>query len=317
MLGRLAVVSVGGNSLIKEGQVGTLPEQIENARETSKEIAKVITNGWRVVITHGNGPQVGNILLRSDLAKRFGNMPVIPLDICGADTQGAIGYMLQQGLRNELDRLGIQTPVVSVVTQVLIDQGDPAFQNPTKPIGPFFSKEKAEEYKSRDGWVVMEDSKRGYRRVVPSPRPREIMELSTIKTLLERDCTVIAAGGGGIPVVRDKGGYLHGVEAVVDKDYSSSLLATSIHADLLLISTSVEKVALNYKKPDQKDLDHVTIREARTYLEQGHFASGSMRPKVEAIIEYLQTGGKEAIIASPSTLVRSLAGEAGTRFTVD
>ena len=310
-------MSVGGNSLIREGQVGTLPEQFENARETSKEIVKVIADGWKVAITHGNGPQVGNLLLRSDLAKRHGGMPVIPLDICDADTQGAIGYMLQQGLRNELDRLKIPTPVVTVVTQVLVDQNDPAFQNPTKPIGPFFSKEKAEEYKSLEGWTIAEDSKRGYRRVVPSPRPKEIIELDSIKALLELDCIVIATGGGGIPVIRDENGLLGGVEAVIDKDFSSSLLALAIQADLFLISTSVEKVALNYKKPDQKDLDHVTLNEAKRYLEEGHFAPGSMKPKVEAIMGYLEKGGKEAIITSPSMLVRSIDGKGGTRFTVN
>lgn len=314
---KLAVISVGGNSLIKEGQVGTLPEQFENARETSKEIAKVIAGGWRVAVTHGNGPQVGNLLLRSDLAKRFGSMPIIPLDICGADTQGAIGYMLQQGLRNELDRLGIQCPVISVVTQVLVDKDDPAFSNPTKPIGPFFSKEKAEEYKSREGWTIMEDSKRGYRRVVPSPKPKKIIELDSVKALVKLGYIVIAVGGGGIPVVQDEQDCLKGVEAVIDKDYSSSLLATALEADLFLISTSVEQVALNYKKPNQKNLSHVTLKEARTYLEQGHFPPGSMGPKIEAIIEYLEKGGREAIITSPQNAIRALGEEAGTRFTVN
>lgn len=313
---RLAVISVGGNSLIRDGQVGTLPEQFENARGMSKEIAKVIAGGRKVVITHGNGPQAGNLLLRSDLAKRHGGMPAIPLDICDADTQGAIGYMLQQGLRNELDKLGIETPVVSVVTQVLVDQNDPAFHNPTKPIGPFFNKEKAEHYRSQEGWDIVEDSKRGYRRVVPSPKPIQIIELDSIKALLELGSIVIAAGGGGIPVVRDDKGSLRGVEAVVDKDFSSSLLASALQAYSLLISTSVEKVALNYKKPNQKDLDHVSLNEARIYLEEGHFAPGSMKPKVEAIIEYLEKGGEEAIITSPSALIRSLAHQAGTRFTV-
>jgi carbamate kinase len=315
-VGRLAVVSVGGNSLIKEGQTGTLPEQFENARETSKEIAKIIADGWRVAITHGNGPQVGNLLLRSDLAKRFGNMPIIPLDICGADTQGAIGYMLQQGLKNELDRLGIQRPVISVVTQVLVDKDDSAFGNPTKPIGPFFSKEKAEEYRSREGWAIMEDSKRGYRRVVPSPKPRKIIELDSIKTLVELGYIVIAVGGGGVPVVQDERGCLRGVEAVIDKDYSSSLLATALKADLFLISTSVERVALNYKKPNQRNLDHVTLKEAKTYLEQAHFPPGSMGPKIEAIIDYLEKDGKEAIITSPQNAVKAIEREAGTRFTV-
>ncbi len=317
MSNRLAVVSVGGNSLIRTGQVGTLPEQFENARMTSREIAKVIASGWRIAITHGNGPQVGNLLLRSDLAKRHGNMPVIPLDICGADTQGAIGYMLQQGLRNELDKACIQTPVISLVTQVLIDRNDPAFSNPTKPIGPFFKKEDAEHYRSQEGWNIAEDSNRGYRRVVPSPKPKEIVELTSIKSLIELGCVVIAAGGGGIPVARDENGYLRGVEAVVDKDYSSSVLASTLQADLLLISTSVDKVALNYNRPNQKNLDHVTLNQAKMYLEQGHFAPGSMKPKVQAIVEYLENGGKEAIITSASKLTLALSGKAGTRFTAN
>jgi carbamate kinase len=317
MSNRLAVISVGGNSLIQTGQVGTLPEQFENARMTSREIVKVIASGWRVAITHGNGPQVGNLLLRSDLAKRYGNMPVIPLDICGADTQGAIGYMLQQGLRNELDKACIQTSVITLVTQVLIDRNDPAFSNPTKPIGPFFKKEDAEHYRSQEGWNIAEDSNRGYRRVVPSPKPKEIVELTSIKSLIELGCVVIAAGGGGIPVARDENGYLRGVEAVVDKDYSSSVLASTLQADLLLISTSVDKVALNYNRPNQKNLDHVTLNQAKMYLEQGHFAPGSMKPKVQAIVEYLENGGNEAIITSASKLALALSGKAGTRFTAN
>ena len=315
--GKLGVVSVGGNSLVREGQVGAIPEQLENARETSKEISKIVANGWRIVITHGNGPQVGNILLRSDLARQYGKLPVWPIDICDADTQGGIGYMLQVGLRNELDRLGIHMPVVSLVTLVLVDQDDPAFQNPTKPIGPFFSKEKAEQYRQRDGWNIVEDSKRGYRRVVASPKPKKIIELKCIESLVELGHIVIAVGGGGIPVVQDENGFLRGVEAVIDKDYSSSLLATALDADLFLISTSVDQVALNYKKSNQRNLDHVTMQEARSYLDEGHFPPGSMGPKIEAIVQYLENGGNEAIVTSPQRIMQALAGDSGTRFTVN
>ena len=311
----LVIVAVGGNSLIKKGQVGTLPEQLENARETSSKIAEVIADGWNVVITHGNGPQVGNILLRSDLARHV--TPVLPLDICDAHSQGGIGYLLQQTMRCKLDKLSIRTPVVTLVTQVLVDPNDPAFKNPTKPIGPFFTKERAEEYKAREGWTVVEDSSRGYRRVVPSPKPEEILELDSVKSLIKLDCVVIAAGGGGIPVAREADGELYGVEAVVDKDFSSSLLATALQADLFLISTTVEKVALNYNKPNQKNLDYANLKQARVYLGQGHFAPGSMRPKIEAVVEYLEKGGTEAIITSPDKICESIGGKAGTHFTID
>ena len=225
--------------------------------------------------------------------------------------------MLQVGLRNELDRLGIQTPVVSLVTLVLVDQDDPAFQNPTKPIGPFFSKEKAEEYRQRDGWKIVEDSKRGYRRVVASPKPKKIIELKSIRSLVELGHIVIAVGGGGIPVVQDENGFLKGVEAVIDKDYSSSLLATALDADLFLISTSVDQVALNYKKSNQTNLEHVSLQEARSYLKEGHFPSGSMGPKIQAIVQYLENGGNEAIVTSPQRIMQALAGDSGTRFTVN
>jgi len=312
MTKKTAVVAIGGNSLIKDKDHQTVPDQFATACETCHHIAGMIQQGWDVVITHGNGPQVGFILLRSELARHV--LHPVPLDSCGADTQGAIGYMLQQCLYNEFLKRGMKKQAATVVTQVVVDKDDPAFQNPTKPIGPFMSKEEALRKKEEDGWDVMEDAGRGWRRVVPSPLPLEIVERDAIKTLLEQGFVVIAVGGGGIPVIRLPDGTLKGVEAVIDKDYASSLLATSINADLFLISTAVEKVALNYGKPNQVWLDKMTLEEARRYYDEGHFAPGSMGPKIKAIIQYLEKGGKEAIITSPENIERALRGETGTRI---
>jgi carbamate kinase len=272
----------------------------------------MIEEGWDVVITHGNGPQVGFILLRSELARHV--LHPVPLDSCGADTQGAIGYMLQQCLYNAFLKKGMKKQAVTVVTQVVVDRNDPAFQNPTKPIGPFMSKEEALKRKEEEGWDVMEDAGRGWRRVVPSPYPLEIVELDAIKSLVDQGFVVIAVGGGGIPVIRLDDGSLKGVEAVIDKDLASSLLAVGIKADLFLISTAVEKVALNYKKPNQVWLDRMTLEEAKRYYDEGHFPPGSMGPKIKAIISYLEQGGKEAIITSPENITRALRGETGTRI---
>ena len=309
---RVAVVAIGGNSLIKDKNHQTVPDQFATACETAEHIAEMIAEGWDVVITHGNGPQVGFILLRSELARHV--LHPVPLDSCGADTQGAIGYMLQQCLYNVFHRKGMKKEAATVVTQVVVDENDPAFQNPTKPIGPFMTQEEALRRKEEDGWDVMEDAGRGWRRVVPSPEPLEIVELNAIKSLLKDGFVVIAVGGGGIPVVRRPDGTLKGVEAVIDKDRASSLLATSIKADLFLISTAVEKVALNYGKPNQVWLDKMTLEEAKRYYAEGHFAPGSMGPKIEAIIRYLEQGGKEAIITTPENLTRALRGETGTRI---
>jgi len=265
-----------------------------------------------VVITHGNGPQVGFILLRSELASHV--LHTVPLDSCGADTQGAIGYMIQQSLYNEFLKRGMRKQAVTVVTQVVVDKDDPAFQNPTKPIGPFYTEEEAKRLAAERGWVVKDDAGRGWRRVVPSPIPQEIVEQEAIKALIEQGFVVIGVGGGGIPVVRQEDGSLRGVEAVIDKDYASSLLASGIGADLFLISTAVEKVALNYGQPNQVWLDRMTVAEAKRYLAEGHFPPGSMGPKIEAIIQFLERGGKEAIITSPENIERALAGETGTRI---
>jgi len=311
---KTAVIAIGGNALIKGKQHQTVPDQFATAAETCAHIADIVQQGWRVVITHGNGPQVGFILLRSELASHV--LHTVPLDSCGADTQGALGYMIQQLLGNRFRKAGVEVPVTTVVTQVIVERDDPAFQNPTKPIGPFYDEEKARVQEREQGWAIVEDSGRGWRRVVPSPIPREIVELRAIKALLEGGFVVIGVGGGGIPVVRDGNGDLHGVEAVIDKDYASSLLASDIDADLFLISTAVDKVYLNYGQPDQVPLDHMTVDEAKRYLEEGHFPLGSMGPKIEAVIQFLEGGGKEALITSPENLARALREETGTRITI-
>jgi carbamate kinase len=314
-MAKTAVVAIGGNSLIKDKDHQTVPDQYAAVVETCTHIAGMIAQGWDVVITHGNGPQVGFILRRSELAAH--ELHTVPLDSCGADTQGAIGYMIQKALYNEFRKRGMTKQAATVVTQVLVDKNDPAYQNPSKPIGSFMDKEKALKHREEDGWVVVEDAGRGWRRVVPSPIPQRIIERDAIKTLLDHGFTVIAVGGGGIPVIEDEEGNLVGSEAVIDKDYASSLLANSINADLLLISTAVEKVALNYGKPNQVWLDRMTLSEAKKYLAEGHFHKGSMGPKIQASIWFLERGGKEALITNPENIERALLGQTGTRIVPD
>jgi len=309
-MSKLAVVAIGGNSLIKDEAHKSVPDQFAAVRETSVHIAAMIAQGWNVVITHGNGPQVGFILLRSEYSRSV--MHTVPLDSCGADTQGAIGYMIQQSLHNEFLRRGIQRQCVTLVTQVLVDRHDPAMQNPSKPIGSFYKEEDAKVKIAQEGWVMVEDAGRGWRRVVPSPQPREIIERDAIESLIKSGFIVVAVGGGGIPVVRDEAGNLAGIEGVIDKDLASSLLATKLNADLLLISTAVEKASLYYNKPNQQDLDTITLSEARRYFDDGHFAKGSMGPKVRAIINYLEQGGRAALITMPETIGRALDGQTGT-----
>jgi carbamate kinase len=311
-MSKLAVVAVGGNSLIKDEKHKTIPDQYAATVETSTHIAGMIEQGWDVVLTHGNGPQVGFILRRSELSR--GELHDVPLDYCGADTQGAIGYMFQRALRNEFRKRGIKKQAVTVVSQVLVDANDPAFQNPSKPIGSFMNQVIALTHKDKDGWAVVEDAGRGWRRVVPSPLPKALVECDAVEELIHAGFVVVCSGGGGIPVV-EKNGELVGVEAVIDKDFAGSLLAQSIHANLFLISTAVEKVALNYNKPDQKWLDRMTLAEAKKYLAEGHFQKGSMGPKIQAIIWYLEAGGKEALITNPENIERALRGETGTRIT--
>jgi carbamate kinase len=309
---KVAIVAIGGNSLIRDKSHRTIPDQYAAAAETIHHIAGMIQSGWDVVITHGNGPQVGFILRRAELALH--ELHPVPLDYCGADTQGAIGYMLQRALHNEFRERNMDKKAATVVTQVLVDKNDPAFENPSKPIGSFMDHSTAQDRAESEGWAVVEDAGRGWRRVVPSPLPMQILEQDAIRALLEDGFVVIGIGGGGIPVVEDENGDLVGVEAVIDKDFASSLLAIGINADLLLISTSVEKVALNYNKPDQVWLDEMNLDEAHRYLDEGHFAKGSMEPKIRAIISFLEAGGKEALITTPENIEKALNRKTGTRI---
>lgn len=310
---QLAVIAVGGNSLILDEKHKTIPDQYAATVETSKHIAGMIQAGWNVVLTHGNGPQVGFILRRSELSMH--ELHPVPLDYCGADTQGAIGYMFQRALHNEFQKRGIQKLAATVVTQVLVDKNDPAFQNPSKPIGSFMNAELAARKRAEESWQMVEDAGRGWRRVVPSPLPQAIVERDAIDALIRAGFVVICSGGGGIPVAENENGELVGIEAVIDKDFAGSLLARSIGADLFLISTAVEQVALNFNKPNQQWLDRLTLDEAKKYLAEGHFAKGSMGPKIQAVIWFLEGGGKEALITNPENLERALAGETGTRIT--
>lgn len=310
---QVAVIAVGGNSLILDEKHKTVADQYAATVETSKHVAGMIQAGWNVVLTHGNGPQVGFILRRSELALH--ELHPVPLDYCGADSQGAIGYMFQRALHNEFRARGIDKVAATVVTQVLVDRNDPAFQNPTKPIGSFMNAEAAARKRAEESWQMVEDAGRGWRRVVPSPMPKAIVERDAIDALIRAGLLVICSGGGGIPVSEDERGNLVGVEAVIDKDYAGSLLARSVGADLFLISTAVEKVALNFNKPDQIWLDHMTVEEAKKYLAEGHFHKGSMGPKIQAAIWFLEGGGNEALITNPENLERALQGETGTRIT--
>lgn len=315
---KIAVVAIGGNSLIKDKSKISVEDQYQAAKETTYHIADMIEAGWDVAIGHGNGPQVGFILRRSEIAHRVEGMHEVPLEVCGADSQGAIGYALQQTLQNELRNRGIVKSVATIVTQVCVDAEDPAFKNPTKPIGGFMDEKEAKKRELDLGWSVVEDAGRGWRRVVPSPLPREVVELESVKTLISAGNTVITVGGGGIPVIKDSNNNYQGVAAVIDKDFASSLLAREINADLLLISTAVEKVALHFGKPEQKWLDRLTLSKAKKYLTDGtHFAKGSMAPKIQAIIWYLEAGGKRAIITNPENVGRALRGETGTEIAPD
>ncbi|MBI2341212.1 MAG: carbamate kinase [Deltaproteobacteria bacterium] len=306
------VIAVGGNSLIIDPKHQSIADQYAAVSATSRRIASIIERGNRVVITHGNGPQVGFILLRSELARK--EIHTVPLDSCVADTQGAIGYNFQMALTNELLRHKLHVPVATVITQVVVDRHDSAFKKPVKPIGSFYSKKEADHRMSKDGWEMMEDAGRGWRRVVASPQPREIIELEAIRLLISKGVVVIAVGGGGIPVVRDTRGNLHGVEAVIDKDYASSLLASKLNADIFLISTAVEKVYLNYGKNNQRGIDKITLKEVKRYIKAGHFKEGSMLPKIKACVSFLESGGKRAIITDPDKMELAIEGLAGTQI---
>jgi carbamate kinase len=308
-----AVIAIGGNSLIPDAQHQTVQDQYEAAGVTDDHIASLIEDGWEVAISHGNGPQVGFILRRSELASN--ELHEVPLDYCGADTQGAIGYMLQQNLINDFRQKGIDKNVATVVTQVEVDPADPAFENPAKPIGSFMEEDEAQRRREDEGWDVIEDAGRGWRRVVASPHPKRIVEIDIIRQLLDAGNVVIAVGGGGIPVVADDNGDLRGVAAVIDKDLASALLANEVDADLLLISTAVEQCAINFGTPEEEWIDEFTLAEVKQYLEEGtHFAEGSMAPKMRAVVQFLENGGTEALITNPENLERAVAGETGTRI---
>ena len=309
---RLVVIAIGGNSLIKDDQHRTVLDQYNAVGETARHIVPIVSEGYRVVVTHGNGPQVGFILLRSDLAREV--LHQVPLANCVADTQGAIGYQVSQTLQNELYLKDIDKDVVAVVTQVVVDADDPAFGHPDKPIGPFMTEDDAKDRASDDGWIVGEDAGRGWRRLVPAPAPREIVELSSIRALLDRGTLVVAVGGGGIPVVRQADGLLSGRDAVIDKDAATCLLASELGASVLIESTSVDKVALNFGTPQQLDIDHMTAVECRGYLREGHFAPGSMQPKIEAALAFLEQGGERVIITQPHHLEEALHGIYGTHI---
>lgn len=312
----LIVVALGGNALLRRGDKGSFEEQYRNVENAAKYLADIVEAGHGLVITHGNGPQVGATLLRHDAGLKMHNIPAFPMDACGAETQGFIGYIIQQNLRNELKRRGLDKFVITVITRVIVDKDDPAFKNPTKPIGPFYSKEEMEKIKAQHPeYVFAEDKARGgWRRVVPSPDPKIIAERFAIKKLVEAGFIVVASGGGGIPIIEENG-RASGVEAVIDKDLAGEKLAELIQADRFIILTDVDGAYINFGKPDQKRLEKVTAAEARKYLEQGHFGSGSMLPKVLACIRFVESGGKEAIIAELSQLKEALAGKAGTHFT--
>ncbi|NWG35621.1 MAG: carbamate kinase [Chloroflexi bacterium] len=309
---KLAVVAVGGNALIREKGKESLPDQYAAACITMPHVVDMVQNGWDVIVTHGNGPQVGFILRRSELSAH--ELHTIPLDYCGSNTQGSIGYMFQTALQNEFKCRGMPNQAVTVVTQTLVDRNDPAFQNPTKPIGSFMDEKTALQHRDADGWSVMEDAGRGWRRVVASPQPVRILQQDAILKLVGAGFTVVGVGGGGIPVVENDRGEVQGVEAVIDKDLASALFAAKIKADLFLISTEVEKVAVNFNKPNVQWLDKLSVEDAHKYLAEGQFGKGSMEPKVKAVLNFLAWGGQKALITNPDNMLRALRGETGTHF---
>lgn len=308
---RTALIAIGGNSLIRAGQRGTVDEQLANAHATARSIVRMVERGWRIVITHGNGPQVGATLLRSERAAS--EVYTLPLDVCVAATQSEIGYLIQRAMEFELREIGLTTPVMTVLTQVRVDPDDPAFKRPSKPIGPFYSRADADDKSQRFGWTMVEDAARGYRRVVPSPAPVEVFERHIIRKILELGMIVIAVGGGGIPVI-EHGYKVTGAEAVIDKDRASSLLAVDLNADLFVISTDADAVYVDYKKPTQRKVERATTDEMEKRLEAGQFPPGSMGPKIEAAVHYLRNGGKEVIITSYECLMEALEGRAGTHI---
>lgn len=309
---KLAVVAVGGNALIREKGKESLPDQYAAACATMPHVVDMVQSGWDVIVTHGNGPQVGFILRRSELSAH--ELHGIPLDYCGSNTQGSIGYMFQTALQNEFKRRGMPNQAATVVTETLVDKNDPAFKNPSKPIGSFMDEQTAQQHRAADGWAVMEDAGRGWRRVVASPQPVRILQQPASMSLAGAGFTVVGVGGGGIPVIENEQGALVGVEAVIDKDLASALFAASIQADWFVIATEVEQVAINFNKPNVQWLSHLTVAEAQHYLAEGQFGKGSMEPKIKAVLNFLEWGGQKAIITNPDNMVRALRGETGTHF---
>jgi len=314
-MSKLVIVAIGGNSLVRDNGRDSIQDQYEAVRETVVNIADMVQEGYKVVVTHGNGPQVGFAMQRVEIASEVSGMPTIPLVNCVADTQGGIGYQIQQALTNEFARRGINKKVASVITQVEVSKDDPNFQNPTKPVGSFFTLEQAETMKKdHPDWVMIEDSGRGYRRVVPSPKPIDIVEKDAIKSLIDADYVVIAVGGGGIPVVRTGDNTYDGVDAVIDKDFATSLLAEQVNAETLIITTGVSRVCINFGKPNQKALEKITVEETKQYVTENHFAPGSMLPKIEASLSFLEKNGSRVIITNPESLKDAIHEHAGTHI---
>ena len=309
----IVLVAMGGHAFMQHGETGSIDEHERNAAAICGSLMTLVERGYNLVITHGNGPQVGNLLLQSELTRDA--VPQMPLDVLVANTEGFLGYVLQQALLNHLRRRQIQRYVVTMITQVIVERDDPAFKEPTKPIGPFLTKDRAEERRDRLGWKIIEDSGRGWRRLVASPRPVRVVQRTMIRDSARAGHIVVACGGGGIPIIRKEGTNDYaGVEAVIDKDLTSSVLANEIGAELLIILTDVPQVYVNFRKPEQRALGAVTIEEIEAYFDAGHFAAGSMGPKIEAIINFLRTGGKRGMITDPDSLVDALEGRAGTHF---
>ncbi len=308
----IVVVALGGNAITREYEQGLIPEQFENTRRSLEGVVHLIKSGYRVILTHGNGPQVGNALIRVEESRDL--VPPLPLGIIVADLEGGMGYMIEQSLQNKLYDAGLDNNVTTVLTQIVVDPKDPSIKNPTKYVGPFFKKEQVAELESKRGWEMKEDKGRGFRRVVPSPAPQSIIEKKIISTLLENDIIVIAAGGGGIPVYQDARGWLEGVDAVIDKDHASALLGNEVGANKLIILTGVDKVAINFGSDDQKDLDRLTVDEAKKYYDEGQFPRGSMGPKILAAIHFIEGGGKEVLITSIENVIEAMEGKNGTRI---
>jgi len=307
---KLIVLAFGGNAIIRQGQYGEIHSQFANTREVLEGIVEPVKKGAGLIIVHGNGPQVGYEMIRSQTAHP--EAPELPLGVLVADTEGGMGYMIQQSLQNVLWKNNLKKPVVTILTQVVVDRNDPRLQNPTKPVGRFFTEEEAAQLSREKGWIMKEDSGRGWRMVVPSPEPIKIIERKTISRLVEDGVIVIAGGGGGIPIVVEENGDFEGQDVVIDKDLTAALIGNSCNADTLIVATDINKVSLNFNTPEQVDLDRISIKEAEEYLEEGHFAEGSMGPKIKASIKFLQNGGKNVVICSPGQITEALEGQAGT-----